>query len=88
MDSLSTNLETRHDLAQLANQPRVLVRRSLALRKGGSCVVYWMQRAMRIMDNHALDVAIEAGNLLGLPVVRAEVALDGQWANDSRKLGS
>jgi deoxyribodipyrimidine photo-lyase len=69
MDSLSTNLETRHDLAQLANQPRVLVRRSLALRKGGRCVVYWMQRAMRIMDNHALDVAIEAGNLLGLPVV-------------------
>ena len=28
-----------------------------------------MQRAMRIVDNHALDVAIEAGNLLGLPVV-------------------
>jgi deoxyribodipyrimidine photo-lyase len=28
-----------------------------------------MQRAMRIVDNPALDVAIEAGNLLGLPVV-------------------
>jgi deoxyribodipyrimidine photo-lyase len=28
-----------------------------------------MQRAMRIDDNPALDVAIEAGNLLGLPVV-------------------
>ncbi len=28
-----------------------------------------MQRAMRIKDNPALDVAIEAGNLLGLPVV-------------------
>ncbi|MGA8728495.1 MAG: deoxyribodipyrimidine photo-lyase, partial [Terracidiphilus sp.] len=28
-----------------------------------------MQRAMRILDNPALDVAIEAGNLLGLPVV-------------------
>jgi len=28
-----------------------------------------MQRAMRIVDNQALDVAIEAGNLLGLPVV-------------------
>jgi deoxyribodipyrimidine photo-lyase len=28
-----------------------------------------MQRAMRIVDNPALDVAIEAGNVLGLPVV-------------------
>jgi deoxyribodipyrimidine photo-lyase len=28
-----------------------------------------MQRAIRILDNPALDVAIEAGNLLGLPVV-------------------
>ncbi len=69
MDSFSANLDTCGVLAQLANQPRVLVRRSLAPRKGRKCVVYWMQRAMRIMDNHALDVAIEAGNLLGLPVV-------------------
>jgi len=28
-----------------------------------------MQRAVRIVDNQALDIAIEAGNLLGLPVV-------------------
>jgi deoxyribodipyrimidine photo-lyase len=28
-----------------------------------------MQRALRILDNPALDAAIEAGNLLGLPVV-------------------
>ena len=45
------------------------MRRDGAPRKGGRCVVYWMQRAMRILDNPALDVAIEAGNLLGLPVV-------------------
>jgi len=64
-----TNIETRSDLAELAHQPRVLVRNSLAPRKGGKCVVYWMQRAMRIVDNPTLDVAIEAGNLLGLPVV-------------------
>ena len=57
------------DLGKLAHQPRVLVRRSHTLRTDGRCVVYWMQRAMRIVDNHALDVAIEAGNLLGLPVV-------------------
>jgi deoxyribodipyrimidine photo-lyase len=69
MDSLPSNSELRGDLAQLANQSRVRVRKSLAPRKDGRCVVYWMQRAMRIQDNPALDVAIEAGNLLGLPVV-------------------
>jgi deoxyribodipyrimidine photo-lyase len=57
------------ELASLADQPRVLVRRSGAPREAGRCVVYWMQRAIRIVDNPALDVAIEAGNLLGLPVV-------------------
>jgi deoxyribodipyrimidine photo-lyase len=57
------------DLPRLADQPRVLVRRGGAPRKGARCVVYWMQRAMRIVDNPALDAAIEAGNLLGLPVV-------------------
>jgi deoxyribodipyrimidine photo-lyase len=46
----------------------VLVRRDSALRKDGACVVYWMQRAMRIVDNPALDVAIEAANLLGVPI--------------------
>jgi deoxyribodipyrimidine photo-lyase len=56
-------------LAHLAVQPRVLVRRGGAPRKDGRCVVYWMQRAIRIVDNPALDVAIEAGNLLALPVV-------------------
>ena len=57
------------ELARLADQPRVQARRAGPLRPGARCVVYWMQRAMRIVDNPALDVAIEAGNLLGLPVV-------------------
>ena len=57
------------ELSRLSTQTRVLVRRGGAPVKGGRCVVYWMQRAMRILDNPALDVAIEAGNLLGLPVV-------------------
>ena len=57
------------ELARLANQPRVLVRRADAPRKGAKSVVYWMQRAMRIPDNAALNVAIETGNLLGLPVI-------------------
>jgi hypothetical protein len=63
------NPQMPEELERLANQPRVQIRRQGAPRKGGRCVVYWMQRAMRIADNAALDVAIEAGNLLGLPVV-------------------
>ena len=56
-------------LSDLAKNPRILVRLGGAPREGGRCVVYWMQRAVRIEGNPALDVAIEAGNLLGLPVV-------------------
>ncbi len=70
--SLSSTTEDRQipeELARLSARPRVLVRRGGAPRKDGACVVYWMQRAMRVVDNLALDVAIEAGNLLGLPVV-------------------
>jgi len=57
------------DLARIAESPRVLVRRAGVPLKGGKCVVYWMQRAMRIVDNPALDVAIEAANEMRLPVV-------------------
>jgi len=56
-------------LAQLADNPRILVRREGPPRPGSKCVVYWMQRAMRIHENPALDVAIDAANHLGLPVV-------------------
>jgi deoxyribodipyrimidine photo-lyase len=57
------------ELVCLADHPRILVRRRGSWRKDGRCVVYWMQRALRIVDNPALEAAIEAGNLLGLPVV-------------------
>lgn len=60
--------EVPSELTKLTDQLRVLVRRGGSPRKG-KCVVYWMQRAMRIVDNQALDVAIAAANLLGLPVV-------------------
>jgi deoxyribodipyrimidine photo-lyase len=60
---------TPEALTQLAGEARVLVRRGGPPRADARCVVYWMQRAMRIADNPALDVAIEVGNLLGLPVV-------------------
>ncbi len=35
----------------------------------GTCVVYWMQRAQRGIDNPALDVAVSAANELGKPAV-------------------
>ena len=57
------------ELARLADQPRVVVRRDGALRENAKCVVYWMQRAMRAVGNPALDIATEAANILGLPVV-------------------
>ena len=57
------------DLARLADNPRILVRREAPPSPDARCVVYWMQRAVRIHQNPALDVAIDVANLLGLPVV-------------------
>jgi len=51
------------------SDPRVRVRRQGPPDPDGRCVVYWIQRAQRAVDNPALDVAIAAGNALGLPVV-------------------
>jgi deoxyribodipyrimidine photo-lyase len=55
-------------LRELAQDPRVTVRRGGAPGLG-RCVVYWMQRAQRGRDNHALNMAIAVGNALDLPVV-------------------
>lgn len=63
------------EFRELADDPRVTVRRGgfIELAKNGKpagkCIVYWMQRAQRGRDNHALDKAIALGNALGLPVV-------------------
>ncbi len=56
-------------LDKLISDPRVTVRRQGAPGPDGSCVVYWMQRAQRGIDNPAFDVAIEAANALGKPAV-------------------
>jgi len=56
-------------LAELSQNPRVTVRRSGPPNPDGACVVYWMQRAQRGIDNPALDVAVEAANILRKPVV-------------------
>jgi len=55
-------------LDTISSNPRVTVRRPGALATSG-CVVYWMQRAQRALDNPALDVAVEAANTLQQSVV-------------------
>ncbi len=56
-------------LEQLTSNPRVTVRRQGEPDSNGRCVVYWMQRAQRALDNPALDLAVEAANILHQPVV-------------------
>ncbi len=56
------------NLEELTSDPRVTVRRTGTPEPKG-CVVYWVQRAQRAFDNPALDVAVEAANILQQPVV-------------------
>jgi deoxyribodipyrimidine photo-lyase len=56
-------------LTQLWQDPRVTVRRAGPPNAEGKCVVYWMQRAQRGIDNPALDTAVDAANVLGKPVI-------------------
>jgi deoxyribodipyrimidine photo-lyase len=65
----ATSEITVDDLEELASNARVMVRRTGSPDPAGACVVYWMQRAQRGVDNPALDTAAEAANLLGKPVV-------------------
>jgi len=53
----------------LRDDPRVTVRTKGEPDPDGRCVVYWMQRAQRAVDNPALDMAVRLGNELRLPVV-------------------
>ena len=57
------------NLQRLADNARVTVRRGGAPDPAGECVLYWMQRAERGVDNHALNLGVELANLLGLPLV-------------------
>ena len=56
-------------LEDLISDPRVTVRRAGAPASNGRCVVYWMQRAQRALDNPALDLAVSAANILRQTVV-------------------
>jgi deoxyribodipyrimidine photo-lyase len=62
---LAADPKVSEALKALANDARVTVRRGGA--PEGKCVVYWMQRAQRGRDNHALDKAVDVANALGLP---------------------
>ena len=55
-------------IEKLQSDPRVTVRRAGAPNAEGRCVVYWMQRAQRGLDNPALNVAINAANELKKPL--------------------
>jgi deoxyribodipyrimidine photo-lyase len=57
------------ELQEIGNDARVTVRRGGEPARDGKCVVYWMQRAQRGRDNHAVDVAAKVANALGLPLV-------------------
>jgi deoxyribodipyrimidine photo-lyase len=61
--------EVPEALRKIAANPRVLVRRGGAPATDAKCVVYWMQRSERALDNPALDVAVEVANALDLPVL-------------------
>jgi deoxyribodipyrimidine photo-lyase len=56
-------------LAKFALSARVTVRRAGPPDPDGTCVVYWMQRSQRPVDNPALDLAVELGKELKKPVV-------------------
>lgn len=56
-------------IERLQTDARVFLRRKGEPNPEGRCVVYWMRRSMRGVDNPALDAAIEAGNALGKPVL-------------------
>ena len=53
----------------MGENPRVRVIRAGSPDPNGRCVVYWMQRAQRGLDNPALNMAIAAANAVDQPVV-------------------
>ncbi len=57
------------ELSRLASNARITIRRSGGPDPDGRCVVYWMQRSQRALDNPALEVAVQAANMLRKPCV-------------------
>src|ERR1700678_4407101 len=69
MTSQPADQEVPEALRRLAENPRIRVRRAGPPAPDAKCVVYWMQRAERALDNPALDIAVEVANELDLPVL-------------------
>jgi deoxyribodipyrimidine photo-lyase len=61
--------DSPEQLSNWSNDSRVTMRREGIPDGEGRCVVYWMQRAQRGVDNHAVDLAVKIANLFGLPLV-------------------
>ncbi len=62
-------MRTIFAVAELAADPLVTVRRAGDPDERGTCVLYWMQRAQRAMDNPALSAAARLANALEKPVL-------------------
>ncbi len=65
----ATDPQVPEALRTIANNPRICIRRGGAPVPDGKCIVYWMQRAERALDNPALDTAVAVANALNLPVL-------------------
>ncbi len=68
----------------MAPHPGVRTLRSGTPVPGRDCVVYWMQRAQRGIDNPALNLAIAVGNAVEQPVV-AVFALTADYPEAQRR---
>src|ERR1700735_2232467 len=62
-------ISAAEELKKLSSDARVTIRRDGAPDAEGRCIVYWMQRSQRGVDNHAIDLAVKIANLLKLPLV-------------------
>ena len=69
MHCTAVHCKVMDELNRLSIDSRVTVRRSGPPDPAGTCVVYWMQRAQRGLDNPALEVAVQAANALAKPAV-------------------
>ncbi len=63
------------------NEPRMQVWRGGECAEDAKCVLYWMQRAQRAHENHALNSAIVLANELHVPVITVFVVTDYPEAN-------
>jgi len=54
-------------IQKIQADPRITLRRQGT--PSGQCVVYWMRRSVRAVENPSLDIAIQVANALSQPVV-------------------